>query len=194
MKTNRKLIGAAVGGGLLLLLASLGGGKKPVKRAVTKASSGSSRPPSFSGGEGHLEGVNPLLRGLVERVREMGGSFQVVDGLREVSEQTEAVKGGASLFKSDPNLAPHVTGNAVDIWAVPDRDSWPAYLELAKLFAKASEEAGLLVRWGGAWETLSTSEDPAKQSAEYSKWKRAKGETPLIDPGHFELRRGGLMA
>jgi hypothetical protein len=178
MKVNKSLMVAGLGALSLLLLVSMSGAKRVVKAKPLRMG---------LYGTGHRAGVNPLMLQVLDEAERLGANFNIVDGTRTVEEQTAALKAGASTF-SDPSNAPHVKGLAVDLWTIPQDNDLGMYVELAKFIARAAANLGSRVRWGGAWEVLSPSIDPASQAANYLKWKRAKGEKPFVDMGHFELR------
>lgn len=134
-------------------------------------------------------GVDERLLRVAERAKELGADFRITAGLRSVEDQIKALGGGASRFTSDPETAPHVLGRAIDVLAPePRTNEWAAYVELARLFGRAGAELGVPIRWGGAWDTiLNGTDDPVAQSKVYTDRKKREGESPFIDPGHFEL-------
>lgn len=133
------------------------------------------------------DGIDIRLLAILERAREMGAQFRVVDGLRTVQEQTAALEGGASKYTSDPKTAPHVLGLAVDLWPLPDPHSWQAHLQLARTMAQAAQSEGAKLRWGGSWKVLAIDVDPEKQAQSYALAAKDAGKKPLVDPAHYEI-------
>lgn len=158
------------------LVASSSSSKKPAAKTIAIPDTDRS-----------LDGVSPVLVAVLDRARGLGARFRVIQGARTVAQQKALIESGASKWSSPPELAPHVRGMAVDIWALPDPEDWQAVLAQARTVAKAAEAEGARVRWGGAWEILSTAVDPAKQAEAYVAKKKAEGSDPFVDPAHFEL-------
>lgn len=135
-----------------------------------------------------LEGVNPNLVKVVKRAIEISGvDFRVSEGLRTKERQAELVRKGASQTMNSR----HLTGDAVDLVAIVDGQvSWDFnyYYTIAKAVAQASNELGVLVRWGGAW-TVITNKDGTPQDwvKAYKTERKRLGKKEFLDGVHFEL-------
>lgn len=131
----------------------------------------------------NLKGVNDNLVKVVKRAIEISTvDFAVIEGLRTKARQAELLKKGATKTMNSR----HLTGHAVDIVPVVDgKVSWDFnhYYPLAAAMAKAANELGVKVRWGGAW-TVITSKAGTPQD-----WVKAyrKGGGKFLDGPHFEL-------
>lgn len=135
-----------------------------------------------------LKGVNPNLVKVVKRAIEISGvDFRVSEGLRTKERQAELVRKGASQTMNSR----HLTGDAVDLVAIVDGQvSWDFnyYYTIAKAVAQASNEFGVLVRWGGAW-TVITNKDGTPQDwvKAYKTERKRLGKKEFLDGVHFEL-------
>jgi peptidoglycan L-alanyl-D-glutamate endopeptidase CwlK len=107
-----------------------------------------------------LEGVHPDLVKVVKRAIEITPlDFKVGEGLRTVERQRALVAAGASKTMNSR----HITGHAVDLWALIDFDGdgdtevrwdWPLYDKIAKAMKAAATELNIPIEWGGDWKTF----------------------------------------
>lgn len=139
----------------------------------------------------NLEGVTQSLVDVTKRAIELTTvDFVVLEGLRTMSEQREYVSQGLSQTMNSR----HLSGNAVDVGALVNGSyngsDLSLYADIAEAFSKASREQGTPIRWGGCWEVLgSLVVSPYAALLAYGDRKRANGETPFFDAGHFEIPR-----
>lgn len=132
--------------------------------------------------EANLQGVNETLVKVMRRALYLSeDDFSIVDGLRTEAEGRANLASGASQAARST----HLDGLSVDIHAV--ESSPGVYVRIARAVAKAAEEMGVQIRWGGAWEVLSTRTDPGFMLRQYEAKKRLTGGKPFEDLGHFEL-------
>lgn len=101
-----------------------------------------------------LKGVNPDLVKVVKRAIELTEvDFSVGEGLRTIERQKELVaKGASQTMKSR-----HITGHAVDLYAIVDCTvswEWKYYSKISESVMKAAKELGVDVEWGGNWKTI----------------------------------------
>lgn len=131
----------------------------------------------------NLEGVHPDLVRVVKRAIELTSTdIAVIEGVRTLARQKELMRKGATkTLKSR-----HLTGHAVDIVPIVNGEiSWNFndYYPIAKAMAQAATELGVRVRWGGAWQVITNSnQTPRKMVKSY----RDKGGV-FLDGPHFEL-------
>lgn len=101
-----------------------------------------------------MEGVNPELVKVVKRAIEITEvDFKVGEGLRTIERQKMLVKEG----KSKTLNSRHLTGHAVDLWALKDgKVSWDKelYYKIAKAMKESAEELGVDIRWGGDFKSF----------------------------------------
>lgn len=79
--------------------------------------------------------------------------FAVTEGLRTIERQERLFKAGASKTMNSR----HLTGHAVDVVAMVDgRITWSTqpYFKVAEAMKKAGEGLGVVIEWGGDWETF----------------------------------------
>lgn len=137
-----------------------------------------------------LDGVENSLVVIVKRAIEITNvDFGVSEGLRTHERQAELVaKGASKTLKSK-----HINGLAVDLVAYIDgRVSWELnlYDDIADAMAKAANEFGVPVRWGGAWHIDDIGKWEGKMEdamTTYIDLRRSQGKRPFIDGPHFEL-------
>ena len=118
--------------------------------------------------------------------------FGVIEGTRTLAEQRKLVAKGASQTLNSK----HRTGDAIDVLAYIGADhSWEVkhFLKIATAFVYAAVEAGVAVRWGGAWHipdirACADKGNPGAAMMElYRQHKKAQGRRTFVDAGHFEL-------
>lgn len=140
----------------------------------------------------NLVGVHPDLVVVVHRAIEVTlVDFTVFDGLRTEAEQRELVRTGASKTLRSKHLKQKTGyGHAVDLvpW-VAGKLRWemPLCIGIARAMAKASDEKGVDLIWGGGWDVLGR-DDPSHMVEAYAERKRLVGEPPFFDGPHFQLR------
>ena len=117
-----------------------------------------------------LKGVNPSLVAVFKRACEtMPFDVTVLEGLRSYERQQELLKQGATKV----SVSRHMSGNALDIAPYPiDWNDLERFQIMAEHMFKAAEELGIVIRWGGTWQ--SHFEKPVK-------WAK------FLDAPHFEL-------
>lgn len=131
----------------------------------------------------NLSEAHPAMQKLANRALAISSvDFSIVDALRSSAETAANVQSGASRAKRST----HEDGLAIDVKAIGSQDVG-AYYAIARAFRDAARELGIRVRWGGAWVELTPTLDPQAAVIEYKRQSKAKGETPLLDFGHFEL-------
>jgi peptidoglycan LD-endopeptidase CwlK len=117
-----------------------------------------------------MTGVHPDLIKVVRRAIEITEvDFKVGEGLRSKQRQRQLVNEG----KSKTMNSRHLTGHAVDLWALVDgKISWQQapYIKIAEAMKTAAKELGIKIRWGGDWDGDGN-------------WKEEK----FFDGPHFEL-------
>lgn len=135
-----------------------------------------------------LLGVHPDLVLVVQAaIARTSQDFAVHDGLRTAAEQAEMYRRGASELDGVTKLSRHQTGHAVDLVPYVNgklRWEWELIYPIADAVRAAAEEAGIPIRWGGAWEFLLTGPE-AKGFLAKGLHARHKG----WDGPHFELPR-----
>jgi len=138
-----------------------------------------------------LVGVHPDLVVVVNRAIEVTlVDFTVYDGLRTEAEQREYVRTGASRTLHSRHLKQKDGfGHAVDLvpW-VNGKLRWemPLCIAIARAMAKASDEKGVTLIWGGGWSRLGD-DDPSHMVEAYAERKRQIGEPAFYDGPHFQL-------
>ncbi|WP_390900426.1 M15 family metallopeptidase [Serratia fonticola] len=104
--------------------------------------------------EKNLNGVHPDLVKVARRALELSPvDFKITEGLRTVERQRQLV----AERKSQTMKSRHITGHAVDVFALPTKaGSWDMsyYRQIAAAFKQASDELQIPVEWGGNWTTL----------------------------------------
>lgn len=101
-----------------------------------------------------LDGVHSDLVAVVERAITITNTdFSVLEGLRTAERQKQLFDSGSSrTLKSR-----HLTGHAVDLGAyVGGRINWgwKHYHNIADAMKQAADELGVVIEWGGDWETF----------------------------------------
>ena len=139
----------------------------------------------------NLKGVDPRLVDIVHRAIEITEvDFAVIEGLRTPEKQLEYYRKGASQIAVGGT---HVQGRAVDLMAYMDgRGSWEIalYDNIADAMKQAARDAGVGIRWGGAWHIPDITQWEGTMEEAYNgyiDWCRSKGKRPFIDGPHFEL-------
>lgn len=139
----------------------------------------------------NLKGVDARLVDVVHRAIEITEvDFAVIEGLRTPEKQLEYYRKGASQIAVGGT---HVQGRAVDLMAYMDgRGSWEIalYDNIADAMKQAARDAGVGIRWGGAWHIPDITQwEGAMEEAYngYIDWCRSRGKRPFIDGPHFEL-------
>jgi peptidoglycan L-alanyl-D-glutamate endopeptidase CwlK len=101
-----------------------------------------------------MEGVNPALVSVVKRAIELTQvDFMVGEGLRSVEKQRMLVSSG----KSQTMNSKHLTGRAVDLFAMPGGVvswEWRYYISIAEVMKQAAKELDVIIEWGGDWKTF----------------------------------------
>lgn len=140
-----------------------------------------------------LATVKPRLQTVVHlALRKSVVDFAIVQGKRSLAEQ----KGLVAAGKSQTENSKHLDGSAIDVAAyVNGSISWEGahYLCIATAFVYAAAEAGVAIRWGGAWHipdirVCAVKDDPgATMLALYKATRKAQGKGVFLDLGHFDL-------
>ena len=101
-----------------------------------------------------LVGVHPDLVKVTTRAIQVSEvDFAVLEGLRTLEKQKTLVASGASTTLNSR----HLTGHAVDLMAIIDRQvrwDWPLYHKIAAAMKAASKELSIPIEWGGDWQTF----------------------------------------
>lgn len=103
-----------------------------------------------------LEGVHEDLVEIVKMaITRSDVDFTVGEGLRTVERQKQLVKDG----KSKTMLSRHLTGHAVDLWAIDPithEISWEPklYNSIADAMIESAAILGIPLTWGGNWKTF----------------------------------------
>jgi peptidoglycan L-alanyl-D-glutamate endopeptidase CwlK len=108
-----------------------------------------------------LSKVHPDLKRVVERAMETSTSidFTVLQGLRTIDEQKEALASGHSTTMHSRHL-PNASGLAcaVDVGVyVNGGVVWEPitlYVALSQVFKQAAKDLGVPIEWGGDWESF----------------------------------------
>lgn len=139
----------------------------------------------------NLVGVDQRLVKIVHRAIEVTEvDFAVIEGVRTPEKQLEYYQKGASQIAVGGT---HVQGKAVDLMAYMDgRGSWEIalYDNIADAMKQAASEAGVGIRWGGAWHIPDITKWSGTMEEAYNgyiDWCRSRGQRPFIDGPHFEL-------
>lgn len=137
-----------------------------------------------------LKGVKDELTSVVnDAITHTTIDFGVIQGLRTKAQQKAYVAAGASQTMQSK----HLTGDAVDVMAyIGNRGSWEAdlYPKIADAFKIAATRQCVKIRWGGAWnidDIRSWTGTMEEAMNAYVEERRAQGEKPFLDLGHFEL-------
>lgn len=136
-----------------------------------------------------LDGVHRDLITIVESAsRHSSVMFSVGEGRRTMARQRQLVASG----KSKTMHSRHITGHAVDLYAVVDGEiSWDfdLYFEIATAVQFAASKLVASVVWGGCWESLASVSDLSQAVEAYKHRCRKSGKDALLDGVHFELSR-----
>lgn len=101
-----------------------------------------------------LEGVHPDLINVVEEaIKVTEVDFTVGEGLRSLDRQKELVASG----KSTTMKSRHLTGHAVDLWALKDSKvswEWELYEKIASAMKAAATSLEIHIEWGGDWKSF----------------------------------------
>lgn len=104
--------------------------------------------------EDNLKGVHPdLCKIMREALIFSPVDFGISEGLRSKKRQLELVAKGKSLT----NKSRHISGHAVDIFAVPNNTiSWEFkyYEAIARIVFELSKTLSIEMEWGGKWDDL----------------------------------------
>lgn len=139
-----------------------------------------------------MRGVKPALVAVVRRAIELTTrDFKVGEGLRSQERQFMlAAQGDNTRTKNSK----HLTGDAVDLWALVDNSvtwDWEEYYKIAGAMRQSAQELDTRIRWGGVWDRL-LNDLSGNLEDEVKKYKiRFKKLHPdlsiLLDGPHFEL-------
>ncbi|KAB8309399.1 MULTISPECIES: M15 family metallopeptidase [Rahnella] len=104
--------------------------------------------------EDNLKGVHPDLCIIMRKALALSPvDFGISEGLRNKKRQLELVAKGRSLT----NNSRHITGHAVDIFALPNNAiSWEFkyYQAIANIVFELSKTLSIEIEWGGKWDDL----------------------------------------
>ena len=104
--------------------------------------------------ENNLKGIHPDLGMIMRKAIKLSPiNFGISEGVRSKKRQLELLAKGKSLS----NDSRHITGHAVDIFALPNNIlSWEFrhYQEIAKIVLELSKEMSIEIEWGGNWDDL----------------------------------------
>jgi len=145
--------------------------------------------------KGELVGVHDDLINVVYRAIQLTlQDFSVHDGLRQLAEQIEYVRTGASkTLKSKHLKQSDGFGHAVDLVPYVNgklRWEWPLIYKMAEAMHRAAEEEGVTLRWGAVWDRTFNELDPTDLEGEVRKYatrRRKAGKRAFLDGPHFEL-------
>lgn len=145
--------------------------------------------------ESELRGVHPDLVAVVRRALELTAvDFAVHDGLRTDAEQAEYVRTGVSKTMNSKHLLQHDGyGHAVDLVPYVNgklRWEWPVCYQVAAAVKQATVEFGLVLTWGGVFDSRLNDLGPnlSTEVDSYTDRFVAKhGRKPFLDAPHFEM-------
>ncbi|TQI79991.1 peptidoglycan L-alanyl-D-glutamate endopeptidase CwlK [Serratia fonticola] len=104
--------------------------------------------------EKNLQGVHPDLVKVARRALELSPiDFCITEGRRSIERQRQLV----AEKKSQTMNSRHITGHAVDVFALPtSAGSWDMqyYRQIAAAFKQAGDELKIPVEWGGNWTSF----------------------------------------
>ena len=139
-----------------------------------------------------LEGVDPRLVSIaISALARSPVDFGITCGLRTAAEQRELHRRGATRVRRSR----HQDGAAIDVAAwVGGKFVWDQepYVRIADAFAEAAADAGVAVRWGGAWTVPDVREWAGRMGAAQARYvaaRKRQGKRPWLDAVHFELPR-----
>lgn len=142
-----------------------------------------------------LIGVHPRLVAVVRRAIEITEQdFAVVDGLRNLDEQRELVRRGASRTLASQHLAQaDGYGHAVDLVPLVNgrlRWEWPPIYRVAAAMHFAATRLGVPLVWGAVWDRsfldLSVAALPMEVE-HYTDRRRRQGKKAFLDGPHYQL-------
>ena len=120
--------------------------------------------------------------------------FGVHDGLRQLFEQKEYVRTGASFTMNSKHLVQKDGyGHAVDLVPYINgklRWEWPPIYQMARAVYEAAHHVGVPLVWGGVWDRNFLSLDPFNLEGElqaYAARRKALGKRVFLDGPHFQL-------
>lgn len=143
-----------------------------------------------------LIGVHPSLVAIVRRAIEITEQdFAVVDGLRNLDEQRELVRRGASRTMMSRHLAQaDGWGHAVDLVPVVKgvpRWEWPLIYPVARAMHEAATAENVPLVWGGCWdrEFLALSRPALELEVDHysARFRLRTGRAAFLDGPHFQL-------
>lgn len=139
-----------------------------------------------------MKGVNPKLVAVVKRAIQITPiDFKVGEGLRTLERQKELLAEG----KTRTLRSKHLTGKAVDLWALTNGVvDWRIrlYYILAQTMQKSAQELSTPIIWGGIWDKPLTSLS-GDLRAEYKAYKKRflakhpNRKNTFFDGPHFEI-------
>lgn len=143
----------------------------------------------------HLDGVKKDLRDVAYKAIKLSKvDFGILDGARTHQEHQHNLLTGASKTKHSKHLddprTPILDGSAIDVGAyVNGKLTWKDiyYYQIAEAFREASLQLKVPIRYGGSWHILNSEQTVMQQVEHYVSRKRAAGQKPFLDIGHFEL-------
>jgi peptidoglycan L-alanyl-D-glutamate endopeptidase CwlK len=136
-----------------------------------------------------LHGVHADLAKVVkEAILLSEVDFKVGEGMRSLARQKELYAAG----KSKTMKSRHLTGHAVDLWAIVDgKVSWDIahYYTIAKAMKHAAIKCGVPMTWGVVWDRRlgDLSDSMRLEATAYANRMKAAGKKPFVDGPHFEL-------
>jgi len=139
-----------------------------------------------------LRGVHPSLVAVVHRaIAITSQDFRVLDGLREIEEQQELVKRGASKTLRSMHLRqPDGWGHAVDLVPVVNgvlRWEWPLIYPVARAMRVAAEAGNVPLVWGGCWDMPFLSLHPDGLEAAVRVYCARHPGPDFLDGPHYQL-------
>ena len=143
-----------------------------------------------------LIGVHPRLAAVVRRAIEITEQdFAVIDGLRNLDEQREMVRRGASRTLASKHLSQaDGYGHAVDLVPVVGgvaRWEWPLIFPVARAMHDAATEANVPITWGGCWDRafLSLSRPALELEMDHyaARHRLRTGRPAFLDGPHYQL-------
>lgn len=115
--------------------------------------------------------------------------FMVGEGLRSLARQNHLVKQG----KSKTMNSRHITGHAVDLWAVVGGKiswDWQYYDDIASAMRQSANVCQVPIVWGAVWDKrLNDIENVNIEPKNYVLRRKKLGLKAFSDGVHFELCR-----
>lgn len=145
--------------------------------------------------KGELVGVHPdLVRVVYRAIQLTVQDFSVHDGLREIAEQIEYVRTGASkTLKSKHLKQSDGLGHAVDLVPYVNgklRWEWPLIYRMAEAVHRAAQQEKVVLRWGAVWDRTFNELDVTDLESEVQKYvarRKKMKKRAFLDGPHFEL-------